>query len=114
MADGNLSLSLSNKGTPSSFSLKQLNTSKLINNTFGTQGFKANAKNVSNVNSQQIGNLTNAAKVEPPASGEKKAPLHDIVYSSTPSPTLVNDILGKSHILERVGKRRWHGIFLMV
>ena len=100
MADGNLSLSLSNKGTPSSFSLKQLNTSKLINNTFGTQGFKANAKNVSNVNSQQIGNLTNAAKVEPPASGEKKAPLHDIVYSSTPSPTLVNDILGKSHIFQ--------------
>jgi hypothetical protein len=94
MADGNLSLSLSNKGSVGGFSLKNV-ISKPTTNTFGNQGFKANTKNISNVNTKQVSKVTKAAKVEPPPSGEEKAPIHDVVYSSTPPPpTVVNDILG--------------------
>ena len=96
MADGNLSFSLSNKGGVGGFSLKNV-ISKPTTNTFGSQGFKTNTKNVSNVNTKQVSKVTKAAKVEPPPSDEEKVPIHDIVYPSTPPPTLVDDILGKTH-----------------
>ena len=99
MADGNLSFSLSNKGGGGGFSLKNL-SSKPLTNTFGNQGFKDNSKNVSNVNTKLASKVTKTAKVEPPLKGEEKAPLHDRVYSSTPPPTLVDDILGRTQTYE--------------
>ena len=97
MADGNLSFSLSNKGGGSGFSLKSIGQ-KPLTNTFGNQGFKANVKNVSNVNTKQAPKVTNPAKVEPPSTDKQKAPLHDIVYPSRElPPTLVDDILGRTH-----------------
>jgi hypothetical protein len=96
MADGNLSLSLSNKGSVGGFSLKNV-ISKPTTNTFGSQGIKSNAKNLSNVNTTQVNKVAKNAKVEPPSTDREKAPLHNTVYPSTPPPILVNDILGKRH-----------------
>lgn len=99
MADGNLSLSLSNKGGIGGFNLKNIGSKPAIN-TFGNQGFKANAKNVSNVNTKEVHNVTKAAKVEPPAASESKPPAHDEVFPSSPSPQGgydVTDILGRRH-----------------
>jgi hypothetical protein len=101
MAD--LSLSLTNKGKPGGFNLSNINASKLITNTFGTQGFKPNAKNTSNVNSKEVHKVTKADKKEQPASGEEKPPLHDEVFPSSPSPQGgydVTDLLGRRHTIK--------------
>jgi hypothetical protein len=99
----NLSLSLTNKGKPGGFSLSNINSSKLTTNTFGTQGFKANTKNTSNVNSKEVHKVTKADKKEQPASGEEKPPAHDEVFPSSPSPQGgydVTDLLGRRHTIK--------------
>jgi hypothetical protein len=101
MAD--LSLSLSNKGKPGAFSLSSINSSKLTNNTFSTSGFKPNTKNLSNVNPTRVNSITKSTTEKKVTNNEDKAPLHDEVFPSSPSPEggyEVTDLLGRRHTIK--------------